>query len=138
MFKKLFYLLTQQNASSEIVRCAITFLDIWQAVILFNHNYWIPELVNVTAPVYYYTLFICIIAILAVLALILHKQLWLSLIVLGVNFITYAFLALAGISSGSPPKASVGFSIFVMLISISAFWRILLLMIRDRVIRKRT
>lgn len=137
LIKSLYHMLTEQNASSEVVRCAITFLDIWQAIIILNHNYWIPQLIDITTPIYYYTIFSCILATLAVLALIFHRMLWLSILVLGLNTLLYMGLAFAGLSYYDPPRASVGFSFFVMLISISAFWRVMLLFVRNRAIRKR-
>lgn len=137
LFRQLFILITQQNASSEIIRFAITFLDVWQAVIILNHNYWIPNLVDTAIPFYYYTWYTCILAVLAILAFFWHRALWLSLIVLGINWLTYMFLTFAGLNFSDTPKVSVGFSAFVMFVSISAFWRVLLIILRDRAIRKR-
>lgn len=137
-FKDLFANITEQHSHAHIVRFAITFLDIWQAVIIVDHNYWIPQLVdNASVPLHVYIWYACILAILAIIAFIMPDMLWISGLVLALNFITYLFLGIAGIWYSDPPKASSGFSLFVMLISISAFWRIILLILRDRAIRKR-
>lgn len=137
-FKNLFELLTESQSHAQIVRFAITFLDIWQAIILLNHNYWIPQLVDIATPLYYYEIYSVILAILAILSLIFSEFVWLGLFVLALNSITYMFLAIASVWYFDPPRASVGFSVFVMLISISAFWRIFLSIIRNRVTHKRT
>lgn len=133
----LFFMLTEQNANSHIVRFAITFLDIWQAVIILNHNYWIPELINITTPIYIYSIFAVCLAILASVAMLFHRVLWLSAVVFLINTIMYMCIMIAAIWYYNPPRASFGFAAFVMLISVSAFWRKMLLIIRNRVITKR-
>lgn len=133
----LFLLMTEEHAYAHVTRFAITFLDIWQAIIILNHNYWIPQLVDTGAPVYYYTIFSVVLSIFAIVALLIPRILWFSAFVLVVNALFYLLLGIAGLWYSNPPRASSGFSLFVTLICISAFWRIMLLIIRDRVIRKR-
>jgi hypothetical protein len=137
MFHTLFRTLTEHEANAHIVRFAITFLDLWQAIIILNRNYWIPDLVAPEVPLFYYTIYAVFLAVSAMAALILHTEYWLSAIVFGLNVLTYLFIGISALWYSDPPKASLGFSFFVMLIALSAFWRKILLMIRKRSIRKR-
>lgn len=133
MVKFMFDIMTKQQEKAYITRFAVTFLSVWQVIILVGHNYWIPQLVDISTPIYYYIVFISILAAISVFSLILYDSLLLALFVLGVNSFTYLVLGLEGLWE-SPPRASSGFSIFVMLISIAGFWRIYLLYLRDRTI----
>lgn len=137
MFHLLYQLLVGPNAHSHIVRFAITFLDLWQAIIILNRNYWIPSLVAAEIPIFYYTIYACVLAALAIAAMLFYKEYWLSALVFGLNTIMYLLLGIAGLWYSDPPRASLGFSFFVMLIALSAFWRKLLLMLREGAIRKR-
>lgn len=135
--QELFNILTEDRSDATITRFAITFLDIWQAIIILNHNYWIPQLVDITLPIQLYTAWACVLALLAVIALVRSDILWLSILVLTANWIMYMILGIASLWYSDPPRASAGFSLFVMFISIAAFWRIMLHLQRDRAIRKR-
>jgi hypothetical protein len=129
----LFDLMTKQQPQAYITRFAITFLDVWQAIIILNHNYWIPQLVDITTPLYIYMIFSVILASFAVISLVFHRVLCLTAVMLTVNFLMYTLLGIAGLWY-DPPRASSGFSFFVSLVSIAAFWKILLLIQRDRAI----
>lgn len=136
--QNLLLLLTGDSSDALITRFAITFLDIWQAIIIVNHNYWIPQLVAITLPVQVYTVFACGLAGLALIAIARTKALLLSAIVLGINWVMYMLLGISSLWYFDPPRASAGFSFFVMFISMAAFQRIILHMQRDRSIRKRS
>ena len=133
--ERLFKFLTMDRSHAYITRFAITFLDIWQAIIIVNHNYWIPQLLDISPPVIAYTIFAIILAVFAILALIFSQVLWLSVLVLAVNCMLYLLLGIAALWYYDPPRASFGFSFFVMFISLAAFWRVFLLQLRDRAIR---
>lgn len=131
----LFQFITADRSHAYITRFALTFLDTWQAIIILNHNYWIPQLVDITTPIYIYSIFSVMLAICAVIALVFSNMLWFSAIVLAINWFLYMFLGIAGLWYSNPPRASSGFSFFVMFISLAAFWRVFLLLVRDRINR---
>lgn len=135
--QELFVILTEDHSDATITRFAITFLDIWQAIIILNHNYWIPALVDISLPVQIYTGWACVLAILAIIALVRSDILWLSILVLTANWLMYMILGIASLWYSDPPRASAGFSFFVMFVSIAAFWRRMLHIQRDRAIHKR-
>lgn len=131
LIRKSYHVLTDQYTSARIIRFALTFLAFWQAFILHNHNTWIPDLVNTTSiPLNTYTTYFVVLSVVSLIALF-DQYLWLSAIVLFVNVLQYLYLAIAAGLSDTP-KASLGFSVFVMLISVSSFMRVILMITRNR------
>ncbi len=133
----LFAVINEEHSTATIARFAITFLDVWQAIIILNHNYWIPSLIDISIPIQVYTIYACVLAIIAIIALVRPDVALLSVFVFMVNWLMYMILGISGLWYNDPPRASAGFSFFVMFISISAFWRQMLYVQRDRSIRKR-
>lgn len=136
-FDTLFDIITRPSASSQIVRFALTFLDIWQANVSLYQTTWIQVLIDGTQiSTGVWVAFLCILAVLAFISMFIYRALWLAAIVLAANTALYLVFFFSGVFSNMP-RSSAGFSLFVILISFSAFLRVFLEWLKERTIRKR-
>jgi len=129
-FQNLFDLLTRRHQSALITRIALAFLNVWQAFVMYNHNFWIPNLVAPEVNIRVYIIYSVVLAVLSTFS-VFNPSVWLAAIVLAVNSIQYLYIGVASLWFRDPPRAGAGLTLFVSIICVAGFWRVLFLIIRQ-------
>lgn len=128
--QRLFDVVTAEYSSAPITRVSLTLLDIWQAFVLIQSNYWIPELITPSIPAVIYRYFTVGLAMLAIFSLF-NPNLWLAAGVLVINIVLYMYLTFAALWIYSPPRASAGMTLFITLTCTASLWRVTFLLINQ-------
>lgn len=131
MLVYLFSILTEDHYSAPITRTSVVLLDVWQAYVLYYHNYWIPQLVAPDAPVESFVVYSVILATLAVISLFM-SSVSLAALTLMINIIQYMYLTFAALFIWDPPRASAGMTGFITLVCMSSLWRLTFLSMNRR------
>lgn len=127
----LFDIVTKEHLRAPFTRLSITLLDLWQAIVLYYHNYWIPNLVTRDIPLEVYIYYSVGLALFATFALF-SPRLQFTIAVLVINIIQWMYITFASIWFTTPPRASIGMTVFILLTCISSLWRITYLYIDER------
>lgn len=130
---RLYEFMTARYSSAYIARLGLTLLNIWQAYVLINRNYWIPNLIDSgnESVIIAFTVYSIFLAILSVYGMF-TPYLETAMAVLILNFIQYFYITIASLWFIDPPRASAGLTGFIALVAASSFWRVMLLWIRRR------
>ncbi len=131
MLAHLYLILTENYYSAPITRTSVVLLDVWQAYVLYYHNYWIPQLVAPEAPVDAFIVYSVALATLAVVSLFMSST-NLAAVVLMINIAQYMYLTFAALFILNPPRASAGMTGFITLVCMSSLWRLTFLLISRR------
>ena len=128
----LFEFITAKYSSALITRIALTLLNIWQAYVIVNRNYWIPNLISendqrLATIITVYSVFLAIFSVCGMFDTMLD----LALGVLAVTFVQYLYITIAALWFVNPPRASAGMTAFIAIVALASFWRVFLLRIRQ-------
>lgn len=136
-YQTLFELITRKHLSAFVTRFALAFLNVWQAFVMYNHNYWIPQLVAPDTNIRYFVIYSIALAVLSVFT-VFHPSLWIAALVLAINSTQYLYLSVAALFFSDPPRASAGLTLFVAIVCVAGFWRVIISLITQYRRPKRT
>lgn len=131
VIRRIYSVLVTRVLEAHIVRLSLMFLDVWQAISLYYNDNIIDLLIGQNVPSYSYMPLVYFMAFLSVWSLFSLSS-TLALLLIGLNILEFMFFTFSSLvySSDVIPLFGVGLFIFITLVSIGAFLRVLLLRLR--------